>query len=141
MSYSGSCLCRSIRYEIHRNHLNAIHCYCYMCRKAHGTAFSTHVLAAPVQVVWTRGESLRIAYESSPNSFREFCPKCGTHILVHGQSGDNSLSIPAGTIDGDPELTILGHMYTEDLVSWYEISDGLTQHRQWPAGFGPNEAL
>ena len=140
MPYAGSCLCGSIRYEIHRNHLNAIHCYCGMCRKAHGTAFSTHVLATPTQIMWTHGESPRKAYESSSKSFREFCPKCGTHILVHGQSGDNSLAIPAGTIDGDPELTILGHMYTEDLVSWYKISDDLPQHRQWPAGFGPSEA-
>lgn len=136
--FTGSCLCGSIKFEIHRKYLNAIHCYCGMCRKAHGTAFSTHSLAAPSQVQWTEGKSLLTSYESSPGAYREFCPVCGTHILVHGQSGDDSLAFPAGTINGNPSLTILGHMYTEDLVSWYVISDNLPQHRQWPPGFGSN---
>lgn len=135
MAFQGGCLCGAIRYQINRKFLNAMHCYCNMCRKAHGTAFSTHVIVKPAQLQWLSGELT--AYESSSNAFREFCPQCGTHVLVHGQSGDNTLAIPAGTLDGDQPLTILGHMYVGELVGWYQITDQLPQHEQWPTGFGP----
>ena len=139
MSFEGSCLCGEVRFEIERRHLNAIHCYCQMCRKAHGTAFSTHVVTRPDQLRWISGKSNLIPYESSPGAYREFCRRCGTHVLVHGQSGDDTLAIPAGTLDGSPDITILGHMYTDALVSWFEIADELPQHPGWPPGFGSNQ--
>ncbi len=138
MPYSGGCLCGEMLYEIDRKHLNAMNCYCDMCRKAHGTAFSTHVVVRPDQLRWTREQSELTPYESSPGAYREFCSGCGTHLLVHGQSGDDTLAIPAGTLDGDPPLTIIGHMYTRELVSWYTIDDDLPQYDEWPPGFGPS---
>ena len=136
MSHDGGCLCGNIRYRIERKHLNAMHCYCGMCRKAHGTALSTHLVARPDQVSWLNDHA-RHVYASSPDAYREFCPVCGTHILVHGQTGDGTLAIPAGTLDEDVPVTILGHMFTADRVGWYEIRDGLPQFEGWPTGYGP----
>ena len=135
-SFQGGCLCGAVRYRIDRRFLNAIHCHCQMCRKAHGGAFSTHVVARHDQVVWLAGRDELGTYESSPGGFREFCTHCGTHVLVHGQTGDDTLAIPAGTLDGDPALTILGHMFAEAAVSWLEVDDGLPRHDRWPPGFG-----
>ena len=137
MVYAGGCLCGAIRYELQIPSPKAIHCYCAMCRKAHGTAFSTHVVVQPDQLSWVQGKSRLKAYESSPDAYREFCERCGTHLLVHGQTVDDIVAIPAGTLDGDPPLTILGHMYTESLVSWFQIADDLPQHAQWPPGIEP----
>lgn len=137
MSFFGGCLCGAIRYEIQRQHLNAWHCHCAMCRKAHGTAFSTHVVARPDQIVWLQGRSDLVPYESSPGAYREFCQRCGTHILVHGQTGDTTLAIPAGTLDGDPPLTIRGHMFTKDAASWLRVDDDSPRYDGWPPGAGP----
>jgi hypothetical protein len=137
MAFEGGCLCGSIRYAIDRKYLNALHCYCSMCRKAHGTAFSTHVGARRDQVRWLTGESLLTVYESSPGASRQFCVRCGTHLLVLGQAGPDIAGIPAGTLDGDPPIHITGHMYAEDRVSWYHIADDLPQYPQWPPGVGP----
>lgn len=137
MPFTGGCLCGRLRYEIDRRHLNAMHCHCGMCRKAHGTAFSTHVLVRPDQFQWRRRDTELRPYESSPDAYREFCPRCGTHLLVHGQSGDDTLAIPAGTLDGNPDVTILGHMYTRERVSWCTLEDDLPRHEEWPPGFGP----
>ena len=137
MSFEGGCLCGAVRYQIERRYLNAIHCYCGMCRKAHGTAFSTHVVIRPDQLSWHSGESTLVPRASSSQGVRAFCPQCGTHVVVHGQSGDGSVAIPAGTLDGDPALTLIGHMFTADRVNWCEIRDALPQHEGWPEGFGP----
>lgn len=136
MSFAGGCLCGAIRYRIDRRHLNAVHCYCGMCRKAHGTAFSTHAVARPDQIQWLSGAGSLKVYESSPGAVRAFCPLCGTHLLVHGQTGDGSHAVPAGTLDGDPPLTLIGHIFTADRVNWYQIADDLPQHAGWPPEFG-----
>lgn len=137
MSFTGGCLCGALRYRVGRRYLNAMHCYCGMCRRAHGTAFSTHFVVRPDQFAWTAGEDLRVVYASSADGRREFCPRCGSHVLVHGQSGDGNLAIPAGTLDGDPPLTLRGHMFVADCVGWYRIpDDGLPRFAAWPPGFG-----
>ena len=137
MPFDGGCLCGAIRYELLSERVLAVHCYCQMCRKAHGTAYSTHFVCPPEDLRWTQGESGLVQYESSPDAYREFCRECGTHLLVHGQTGDGNLALPVGTLDGDPEVTILTHIFTSELVSWHEINDELPQHDQWPPGFGP----
>ena len=137
MPFSGQCLCAKHRYEIDRKHLNAMHCYCQMCRRAHGTAFSTHLIVRPDEITWLSDRKELTAFESSQKAYREFCPACGSHLLVHGQSGDENLAVPAGTLDGKLDVTILGHMYVEELVPWHHIADDLPQYQQWPPGYGP----
>ena len=134
--FTGGCLCGALRYRLDRRHLNAMHCHCQMCRKAHGTAFSTHVVCRPDQFEWLPGHDGRKAYVSSPGAAREFCPDCGAHVLVHGQSGDGNFAVPAGTLDGAPDITILGHMYVDEQVPWLELDDDLPRYADWPPGFG-----
>ena len=141
MGFEGGCLCGAVRYRVERRYLNAIHCYCSMCRKAHGTAFSTHTLMRPDQLNWLAGKETLVPYASSPGGVRAFCPQCGTHVVVHGQSGDGSYAVPVGTLDGDPALTVSGHMFTADRVNWFEIQDDLPQHEGWPAGSGPGPPI
>ena len=127
---TGGCLCGGIRYRIERSHLMAMHCYCGMCRKAHGGAFSTHVPMRRDQFVLLQGALRR--YNSSDQGVREFCPDCGSHILVHGQTTDGSVAVPLGTFDGDPEVSVAGHIFVKDKISWFHINDGLPQFDGWP---------
>lgn len=136
MSFAGGCLCGGVRFTVQRRHLNAVHCYCQMCRKAHGTAFSTHAVVRPDQLEWVSDPSALIKFESSPQAFREFCPTCGAHVLVHGQTGDDTQAIPVGLFDGDPAVTILSHIFVGERVGWHQITDALPQHAGWPEGFG-----
>jgi len=135
MAFQGGCLCGAARYTINRRFLNAMHCYCGMCRKAHGALFSTHIVVRPHQLQWHPGADSRQLFESSPSAYREFCPGCASHLLVHGQTGDDTIAVPAGTLDDDVSLTILGHMFVRDKLAWYEIRDALPQHDGWPPGF------
>lgn len=128
----GGCLCGDVRYQVTRSHLIAVHCYCGMCRKAHGGAFSTHVPMRRDQFQLSQGTLHQ--FSSSPEGVREFCPACGSHILVHGQTADGSVAVPLGTFDGDPEVAITGHIFVKDKVSWYVIADDLPQFEGWPPG-------
>lgn len=130
--FAGGCLCGFIRYKINRSHLGAVNCYCGMCRKAHGGAYSTHIPMRREQFDLLEGELTQ--RNSSTHGCREFCPRCGSHILVHGQTTDGSVAVPAGTLDGDPKLIINSHIFVADKVSWYHITDDLPQYLSWPPG-------
>jgi hypothetical protein len=135
VAFDGGCLCGAVRYRIDRKFLNAINCYCSMCQRAHGGAYSTHVIVKPEQLEWLHGRSEMRTFESSTEAYREFCSHCGAQLLVHGQSGDGTLGIPAGTLDNGPALTLLGHMFVIDRVQWCAITDHLPQYADWPPGF------
>lgn len=137
MSFDGGCLCGAVRYRINRTHLNAMHCHCSMCQRVHGGAYSTHVVMRPDQLEWLAGRDQLIAYESSTNAYREFCPTCGSQILIHGQTDDGALSVPAGSLDGDPPLTQLGHIFAADALHWARPPDNLPRHLSWPPDFAP----
>ncbi|MFP8879540.1 MAG: GFA family protein, partial [Myxococcota bacterium] len=53
----GSCLCGSIRYETDVTVGPLGHCHCQMCRKAHGSAFSSIVASDRSGFRWSAGES------------------------------------------------------------------------------------
>ena len=41
MPYKGECLCGAIKYEVGAIVSKMAHCHCTMCRKFHGSAYST----------------------------------------------------------------------------------------------------
>ena len=132
MKIHGRCLCGTVTYEADDTPTALSHCHCAMCRKAHGGAFSTHVPMRRSQFSLTNG-ALAV-YASSAQGRREYCADCGTHILVHGQTADDSVAVPAGTFDGNPPITITSHIFVRDKVDWYEIADDLPQFDGWPPG-------
>ena len=54
----GSCLCKSVRYEVTPPFMRFGHCYCSRCRKATGGVRSTNIAVPIAQFRWTQGESL-----------------------------------------------------------------------------------
>ncbi|MBU3918276.1 GFA family protein, partial [bacterium] len=78
----GSCLCRSIQYEIKKLNSPIEHCSCITCRKAHSAAFNTSANVKLEDFKWIKGENLLSEYESSPGKRRKFCSLCGSQILA-----------------------------------------------------------
>ena len=69
---TGACLCGDIAFEVEGPFAYMGHCHCSMCRKTHGTAFSTALGAAPDRFRWLRGADGIGRFASSPGgSLRE----------------------------------------------------------------------
>ena len=126
----GSCLCRSIQFEAGQVGFFG-HCHCSMCRKAHGAAFATFA-GVPIEDFRfvTGGERVKL-YESSPGSFRAFCPTCGSNVPT--ESADNKMVyIPAGLFDDDPVARPTVHMFVDSKAPWWEINDALPKFKEYP---------
>jgi hypothetical protein len=126
---SGRCLCGAIAWRLDGVVDLINYCHCAMCRKIHGAPFGAFAQAHSRDFRWLSGESSISRYESSPGTFRCFCPICGSGVPV--LEGDEAI-IPAGGIDGDPGVRPSIHIFAGSKAPWYEISDALPRHEAFP---------
>jgi len=130
----GRCLCGALNYELDGPFSAMMNCHCSMCRKHHGTAFATFVVAPAAGFRWISGEDRLMRYRSSHNGMRTFCRVCGSA----GPSTLPELGIafaPAASLDGDLGIKPQSHIFVASKAPWYDITDDLPQHQAYPPGF------
>jgi hypothetical protein len=132
MTIKGSCLCKSVSYEITGSFKFMGNCHCSICRKSHGAAFATWGILDADQFRWTAGEEFVQAYESSPGRQRCFCRKCGSP-LVSAHSGAVG-EVVVGSLDDVAGARPREHIFVGSKAPWYEIADALPQFESWPPG-------
>ncbi len=118
-TYSGSCICGSVKYEITGEFRFFPHCHCSRCRKSTGTGHASNVILTPETVEWTAGEELVRSYKvPDAERFRTvFCENCGSPLPRWAP--DMSIAvIPAGTLDSHPELKPSGRIFYESRADW-----------------------
>jgi len=122
---TGSCLCGEIAWEASAPVEWMTHCHCSLCRRAHGTAFSTFAGVKARAFRWTRGEAGVRSFASSSALERTFCARCGTKLPVRWQ---DEVQMPAGTLEGDPGIRPSKHIFVGSKAPWHTIRDALPQH-------------
>jgi len=128
----GSCLCRAIQFEADQVEFFG-HCHCSMCRKAHGAAFATFAGVPARAFRYVAGADHARLYESSPGSYRAFCPTCGSNTPIKSSESD-TFYVPAGLFNDDPGARPVLHMFVASKAPWWEINDDLPQHAEYPQG-------
>jgi hypothetical protein len=125
----GSCLCGNIRYEIDGSLGAAGHCHCTMCRKAHGAAFGTYSRVKRDAFRIVSGAEHIKTFASSQGITRTFCDTCGSTLQYISASKPGSFALALGTLDDDPGVRPVSHIFVGSKAPWYEITDDLPQHR------------
>lgn len=126
----GSCLCGTVRWHYDGAFKRMTHCHCRMCRKAHGAAFATYAVGPSAAFGSDSGADAIVRFESSPGFIRSFCGHCGS-VLPNRDLGA-IVAIPAGCCDDDPGIRPGAHIFARWGAPWYEISDALPQHDNYP---------
>ena len=129
----GRCLCGSVAFEVSAPIGMMMHCHCSMCRKFHGTAFATHGVVPSDGLRWTAGRELVRRYASSAGNVRPFCSRCGSN--VPSDHLPETPFIPIGTLDVDPGVRPLGHIFVGSKAPWFEVTGDLLQFDEYPPGF------
>ena len=128
----GSCLCGEVRFEISGSLSGASHCHCSMCRKAHGAAFGTYAAARAADFRIVSGEDRIVRYRSSAGIVRTFCARCGSTLQWLRESKPEIVDIALGVLDDDPGVKPGMHVFVNYKAPWFEITDPLPQHPEWP---------
>ena len=129
----GSCMCGGVTYAINGEMGDITHCHCAICRKAHGSAFSSVAAVQIEDFEFVSGNDLIKCYRSSPDKVRCFCSNCGSHIFAH-REGQNHYILRLGTLDDDPGVRPVNHIWVSLKAPWYNLENdcGLPKYDEWP---------
>ena len=127
----GSCLCGAVRYEVTGPVHDVHHCHCFMCRKAHGSAFSTFARLTARDFRIVAGEGQVRGYRSSAPIERTFCATCGARLTVRFDGMPDTVWIALTTLDDESDVRPGAHMFVASKAPWHEISDALPQYPEY----------
>jgi hypothetical protein len=126
---NGQCLCGKVRFVVSGNLGEVRLCYCELCRRANGTAFSANARVPKASYQLLSGTDVVREYESSPGVFRAFCSICGSPVFARVNRDPEFIRVRLGTLTQNAEATITAHVWVHGKPSWYAIHDALPQHQ------------
>lgn len=129
----GSCLCGQVTCSVKGPFNKFYQCYCDRCQKKTGSAFASLLFTAPTHITWHSGESNTKRFDL-PNAVRFsncFCTDCGSQVPYLSRDG-SMLTIPAGFLDEDPEITPQANIFWEEKSCWYEEGQMVEKFARYP---------
>ena len=116
----GRCLCGAVTFEVSGEPLWVAHCHCESCRRQTGSIPATFVGYNETQVNYP--DAPPTEFESSPDIFRAFCPKCGSAIHYR-RTGEIHLYL--GIFNDPSQHRATRHVFYDERIHGYEMSDNL----------------
>ncbi|HEX9523948.1 MAG TPA: GFA family protein [Reyranella sp.] len=107
---------------------DVLNCHCSMCRKLHAAAFRTRAKVNAKDWRTLTGEQFIKFYESSPGERKGFCSECGSSLFTKFDANPDVLGFPLGTLDTDPGVKAMRHVFVGSKAPWFDITDDLPQH-------------
>ena len=129
--HKGSCLCRSIQYELSAELGEFGYCHCQSCRKASGSAHAANAPIDRAHFHFIGGTETLREYESSPGKFRAFCSRCGSPIYAYVAATPGVLRLRLGSLDTPFDKRAKAHTFVADKASWEHIEGPLPQFPAW----------
>lgn len=116
----GSCLCESVKFEcdntFHQFHL----CHCQQCQKTSGSAHASNLFTKVDNIKWLSGKNHIVRYDVPGRSITNaFCKTCGSAAPYISGTG-KSLVVPAGSLNGTPNITPNDNIFWDERADWYE---------------------
>jgi len=132
LTYSGSCLCAGIQYEISGEFESFFFCHCRFCRKDTGSAHAANLFSSTAELRWLKGgDRVRTYDHENSGHIKSFCPDCGS-ALPNLQRGGSLLMVPAGSLDSDLEVVPNGHIYLSQKANWDHRLEDLPRYGTLP---------
>lgn len=131
-SYSGSCFCGAVEFELNRDALFMGYCHCSSCRHWSAAPVTEYSLWPPQSLKITKGKDNIATYNKTEMSYRKSCRTCGGHIYTDHK--------PMELIDVYPAV-LTGLEFKPDMHVHYgesvlPIKDGLPKFQDLPEEAG-----
>ncbi len=126
MEVEGGCYCGELRYRAEGDPLFKGQCHCRECQYISGGYPNVVMGMSEAGFAYTKGNPKGFQRDDldSPVT-REFCAKCGTHILTRAPVLPGAVLLKVGTFDdpavyGSPQMAI----FTADKQCFHTIPEG-----------------
>ena len=132
MAYGGECFCGAVKIETTGEPRAMGYCHCRSCRSWSGGPVNAFTLWAPDAVRVTAGAENLATYQKTEVSQRQYCAKCGGHLMTnHPTLG--VIDVVAATLPGLDFQPGVHINYAETVLP---LKDGLPKFRDFPKEFG-----
>jgi len=132
--YQGSCLCGTVRFEIHGPIRNIVCCHCSQCRRAQGSAFATNGVVQSNDFRIVSGENALSRFDLSPGQSRYFCTTCGSPIYSKSAEKPHLVRIRLGTVESAIDERPIAHIFNTSKANWEDICGELPQYESYEPG-------
>jgi hypothetical protein len=132
MSYEGKCFCGAVQIVVSGEAAGAGYCHCSSCRSWSAGPVNAFTLWKTDQVKVVKGADQVGEFHKSENSLRQWCKKCGGHVMTaHPQWG--LIDVYAATIPSFPFKAGVHVNYQETVL---RMKDGLPKMKGFPKELG-----
>ncbi|MBT3333776.1 MAG: GFA family protein [Rhodospirillaceae bacterium] len=124
-SKTGGCLCGAVRYELTAEPITTMICSCTICQHSSGSALSTIALVAR-DALKVEGELKGYEYAGDSGNKLEinFCPNCGSPVLLNMRNKPDIVSIKVGSFDDTSWFKPKVNIWADSAQTWMpEIPD------------------
>jgi hypothetical protein len=136
-TYSGECFCGAVHLEVSREPEGMGYCHCRSCRSWSGGPVNAFTLWKPEAVQVTSGAEYVGMFQKTPMSQRQYCKKCGGHLMTSHPSLA-LVDVFAATL---PTLRFSPGVHINYAETVLPMRDGLPKLKDFPAEFGGSGEL
>jgi hypothetical protein len=131
-TFDGSCFCGAVTLQAEGAPEVMGYCHCRSCRSWSGGPVNAFSLWKPERVTVTGGADHLATYQKTDMSQRQYCAKCGGHLMTnHPTLG--LIDVFAATLPDLPFQPTAHVNYAETVLP---MKDGLPKLKDFPADFG-----
>jgi len=114
---SGSCLCGTVKFEVHGNFDSFYLCHCHYCQKDTGSAHAANLFSGSAELIWLAGADA-VTFFTLPGTrhARSFCKVCGSALPSTQNPG--LLVVPAGCLDTEICISPTAHIFLSSQAAW-----------------------
>ncbi|MCC0035646.1 MAG: GFA family protein [Hoeflea sp.] len=117
-TYSGSCLCGAVRFQIRGAFESFFLCHCRRCQKDTGSAHAANLFSTTAALEWLSGHDLVRSFELSGTRHKKsFCRECGS-ALPCADKETGLLVVPAGSLDDPIGIRPNAHICSDNRADW-----------------------
>jgi hypothetical protein len=127
----GTCLCGAIAFEAEEFPGLVFNCHCSRCRKSHGAAYATQVIAKRNSLKLYKGNALLCEYEST-GSIRTFCSICGSRLMNYGKNDIDYLSVAISAIHNRSDFRPIGECYVGEKLFFTALDNSIPHFEALP---------
>lgn len=127
---TGSCFCKTVRYQISSGISMAVNCHCNNCKKINGGAFASLAVVKERHLQITSGKEALATYQVSDNLVKHFCSHCGTPIFNRNSRYPGRCMVALGSLDDPAVVTPSVNVHCENQLNWVIIDEKLQNFEQ-----------
>lgn len=131
---AGHCMCRAVAWTYSGQITRNLVCHCTDCQRATSAPFTAFLGLRSEQLSWT-GDIVH--YESSPNTFRGFCPSCGSRLYFRSDRWPTEIHVHAATMTDPGDYRPDAQVLVRSRAKWLDGLPSIPTHdgfQQQPSG-------